>query len=460
LISLILSGGVGTRLWPLSREKLPKQFSPLFEPSLFSQTVKRQEVMGEVFVCTSESMRTLTESAQRHDGLNITEAFYEPHGRNTAPAIGLVCQWLVQKGRGQEVMGVFPSDHWIEKRDVFYEVLKLAEQCALQKQIVTIGLQPTYPATGFGYIHCGGQSVASLGQRQAFPVQSFKEKPSFEVAKSYIEQGQYFWNSGMFVFQVDTMAKAFESYLPETWTLLSELKTDLSNLTDIYDRLDSESIDFGIMEKASNQVNVPCDVGWSDLGSWDDMAVAAQDARQTERRLFEKSRNCYVYSDTSKWVCLSHVDDLLVVDTEDALLVTRKGESQSVKNLVDQLKKKKATVVTDHVFENRPWGYYRNLYEEKNFKAKVIQVDPGQQLSYQSHQKRAEIWVTVEGTGEVVLNDEVIPVQKGVVVNIPLQAKHRMRNTGSAPLKFVEVQLGDYFGEDDITRYQDDYQRV
>lgn len=462
MISLILSGGVGSRLWPISREKLPKQFSNLFEKSLFVQTAKRLEKKGEVLVCTGESMRDLTERAIRNEKLSITNVFYEPMGRNTAPAIGLVCRYLEQQGRTQELMGVFPSDHWIEKIDVFYDVLELAQQCAKEDKIVTIGLKPTYAATGFGYVQCEKQAVVTKGNLQAYSVKAFKEKPSKNLAESYITDGHYFWNGGMFVFKVETMIEAFKSHLPKMWSLLETLNDDLSNLKTVYKDIRPESIDSGIMEKHSEQVNIPCDIGWSDLGSWDDIAMAKAKGslKDCHKTVTEQATNCYTYSDCDKTICLSNVEDLIVVDTRDALLVIKRGQSQSVKTIVDKLKEVSPALTRDHVYEYRPWGYYRNLHEESTFKVKMIQVDPGQQLSYQSHKHRNEIWVTVQGKGEVILNDTTIAVERGKIVEIPKGAKHRMHNTGDELLKFVEVQVGDYFGEDDITRYLDDYQRI
>lgn len=462
MISLILSGGVGSRLWPVSREKLPKQFSQLFGETLFSQTCKRLQARGDVFVCTAESMRGLTESAIRQQDLKVKHTFYEPMGRNTAPAIGIVCHYLQNQNMSEEVMGVFPSDHWIEKNDTFNEVLQLAERCALQDQVVTIGLKPTYPATGFGYIECSNDKFAIQDEFQAYPVIAFKEKPNAELAESYLKSGNYFWNSGMFVFKIQTMIDAFKNYLPKMWTLIESINADFSNFEDIYTKITPESIDFGIMEKLKSQVNIPCDIGWSDLGSWDDIAQATANNELDEcsNKITEQASNCYTYSDNDKTICLSHVENLIVVDTRDALLVTKKGQTQSVKNIVDKLKKVSPQLTKDHTYEYRPWGFYNNIHEEETFKVKVIDVDPGQQLSYQSHQRRTEIWITVMGKGEVVVDDNTTAVSRGKIIEIPQGSKHRMRNTGEGILKFVEVQIGDYFGEDDITRYLDDYQRV
>lgn len=462
MISLILSGGVGSRLWPISREKLPKQFSPLLDQCLFSITAKRLEKLGEVQVCTSEQLRTLTLSAVRNDELNVSEVYHEPVGRNTAPAIALVCHMLNLQGRADEILGVYPSDHWIEKETEFVSAMKLAQQCAEQGQVVTIGIQPNHPATGFGYVDCQTDVFAKEGRFKAHKVKGFREKPDFETAEKYIKAGHYYWNSGMFVFKVSTMIDAFKKHMPEMWQMMEALKADLSNLDEVYGGLPKQSIDYGIMEKIDNQVNIPCDIGWSDLGSWDDISKIAETKpiRSSVDQREWGAKNCFTHSDQKKMICLSGVEDLIVVDTDDALLITKKGQSQDVKKIVEDLKSQSSTKISDHTFEHRPWGFYRNLYEEKNYKTKVITVDPGQQLSYQSHTKRSEIWITVEGLGEVVLNDEVIPVEPGKIVRVPVGAKHRMRNPSSEPLKFVEVQLGDYFGEDDITRYEDDYKRV
>ena len=462
MVSVILSGGSGTRLWPVSRAKLPKQFCDLFTETLFSQTCKRLQKLGSVQVCTSKEMKTLTEKSIRQDSLVVEQCLYEPFGRNTAPAVALVCQNLKLQGKQSEVVGIFPSDHWVEKTEVFSEVMDLAKDCAQKKQIVTIGIQPSHPATGFGYIETKEQSFGKKGPWEALEVEGFHEKPDMETAQGYLNKGCYHWNSGMFVFSCETMIEAFEKYMPEMWDNISTLKSDLSNLEEVYNSLESQSLDYGIMEKAQNQVCIPCDLGWSDMGSWDDVAtIEKQEKIKNEAIVVEKdSKNCFAYSSLPKTIALAGVENLLVVDTEDALVITRKGSSQDIKKLNEEVKKVQPHQATDHVYEYRPWGVYRNLWEESDFKTKVITVDPGQQLSYQSHTKRTEIWIVVQGQGEVVLDDQVIPVEKGITVKITQGSKHRMRNNGVESLKFVEVQLGTYFGEDDITRYQDAYQRT
>jgi mannose-1-phosphate guanylyltransferase/mannose-6-phosphate isomerase len=463
MISLVLSGGKGERLWPVSREKLPKPFAPFFDSCLLTQTIRRLSPMGEVWICTSESLCDLTESQIRQDQLSVGTRLYEPQGRNTAPAIALAVRLLQQQGQGEQVLGVFPSDHWIEKLDVFKEALELAQNCAQRDFVVTLGIQPDHPATGFGYIQYQTTSLQSSKNLKAHPVVAFTEKPHLEQAEQYLQTGQYVWNSGMFVFKVNTMAELFAQHMPQLWKVLSDWSGDMAQLDQIYTQVQPQSIDYGIMEKIKSLINIPVSMGWSDLGSWDDLAEINQKHpvhSQAHTHVVSGANN-FVHSLDPKSVHLLGVSDLIVVDTQDALLITRRGQSQKLRHLVDEIKESQPQLMVDHSFERRPWGEYRNLYEQEGvFKTKVIEIHPQQQLSYQSHQHRTEIWVVVQGEGEVILNDESIPVQQGSVVQVLPQAKHRMRNTHpSQPLKFVEVQLGSSFSESDITRYQDDYGR-
>jgi len=464
LISLVLSGGKGERLWPVSREKLPKPFAPFFDKCLFTQTVERLNPFGDVWVCTAQGLKDLTEKQIRTDQLKIQKSVYEPVGRNTAPAIALVVRALQMQGRSSEILAVFPSDHWIEDVQTFQKVINLAQDLAQGGRVVTLGISPTYPATGFGYIELKDQKLTTDPGLSAYPVAGFTEKPHLEKAEQYLKSGNYVWNSGIFIFKVEQMIENFQTHMPQLWDELSRLKEDLSNLSHIYQRLKPQSIDYGIMEKINNLVNIPCQMGWSDLGSWDDLAEieSRHPLNSLARRGDVSSTNNFVYSLVDKNVHLLGVRDLMVVETPDALFITKKGHSPDIRQLTDLIKVQKNQLMVDHTFESRPWGNYQNIYEEPSqFKTKIISVDRGQQLSYQSHQKRSEIWVTVIGKGEVVLDDQIIPVRPGSVVTVPAGSKHRMRNTSSTQiLKFVEVQLGESFAESDITRYEDDYQRT
>lgn len=388
----------------------------------------------------------------------------EPMSRNTAPAVALLCHVLASRGLAQEVVGLFPSDHLIADTDAFYRALKLADRVARGGKIVTLGITPFYPATGFGYIQKGAGELDKEGPLSAFALQAFKEKPNEKTASAYVQSGEYFWNAGIFIFSVEKMIQLFREFQPQIWEKVSRIAPDLSNAEYHYALLPSISLDYAIMEKSSNNAVIPCDMGWSDVGSWDEVARLAEEstALQTgsQAQIFSiDSENNYVFSVTGKVVGMIGMKDTVVVETPDALLLSRRSQTQSVKELVDQLKEAKLPQATEHPFEMRPWGRFEILADDPMFKSKKITVDPGQQLSYQSHDQRAEHWVVVSGEGEVVLNDEIKRLHPGESVYIPVKTKHRMRNPGTQPLVFVEVQTGAYFGEDDIVRYQDDYQR-
>lgn len=462
MIPVILSGGSGTRLWPVSRTKYPKQFCDLFDEPLQVSTLKRLAKFGVPWIVTSQTLRDFTEKNAKEAGFKELRFIYEPIGKNTAPAIAMLCKLLELEGKTNEVVGIFPADHLIEKEDVFSAALELAESSARENKIVTLGLKPTEPATGYGYIQTEKQPFNYNKQMSSFSVLKFHEKPSLELAKEFLSEGSYYWNAGIFIFPVKLMIEQFKKYQPQIWDVLAGLKADLSNLKEIYSAMPSVSIDYAIMEKLTSQelLCVPCNPKWSDVGSWDAVADVYEKMGKSRGNPIEvDSKNNFVLPKAGKKYAFVGVDDVIVVDTDDALLIAKRGETQNVKMVVDRLKGESSKLATEHTFEERPWGRFEILRDKEHFKSKVIRVDPKQQLSYQSHKSREEHWVIIKGQGEVVLDDQVIPVKAGSYVKIPLAAKHRMRNTGSNPLEFIEVQLGSYFGEDDITRYQDDYKR-
>jgi len=462
MIPVILSGGSGTRLWPVSRAKYPKQFCELFEESLQTATLKRLSRFGEPWILTSILLRDFTEKKAKEAGFPKIRAIYEPIGKNTAPAIALLCKVLEFEGKTQEIVGVFPADHLIQKEDVFSAALDLAETSARENKVVTLGLKPTGPATGYGYIQTEKQPYNYKKQVSSYAVLKFHEKPNLALAQEFLRDGSYHWNAGIFVFPVHLMIEFFEKYQPQIWDALSVLKKDLSNLKEVYASLPSISIDYAIMEKLTKNdlLCVPCNPGWSDVGSWDAVAeVYEKSGRSRGNPIEVDSKNNFVLPKADKRYAFVGVDDLIVVDTEDALLVAKKGTTQDVKLVVDRLKSESPKLAKEHTFEERPWGRFEILRDKEHFKSKIIRVDPKQALSYQSHTSREEHWVIVKGKGEVILNEQVIPVQAGSYVKIPLGAKHRIRNPHDQPIEFIEVQLGSYFGEDDIVRYQDDYNR-
>lgn len=456
MIPFILSGGAGTRLWPVSRESYPKQFCDLFDESLILKTVRRLQPLGSPWIITTTGMKVVSERLYRDLGLPSDQILFEPMGRNTAAAIALACRQLELQGRTQEIMGVFPADQFIENTSLFQEALKIASEKAKAGNVVTLGISPTFPSTGYGYIEL--ESKAS-SKPAAVTAKGFREKPDAKTAEDYIATGRYVWNAGIFVFQVSKMIELMKQHQPEIWKGLASLKADHSNLKEIYPQLKSISIDHGIMEKLPSHICIPCEeLGWSDVGSWDEVARLSENPKGQVTEV--KSKGNFVYPlNAGKQYAVVGADDLMIVDTADALMICKKGDSQSVKDAQAALAQAKKPQAVVHEFEYRPWGYFEILRDTDGFKSKVIRVDPGQQLSYQSHAKRAEHWVVIKGHPEVVLNDEVLKPKPGEHIYIPLGAKHRMRNPTKETVEFVEVQVGTYFGEDDIVRYQDDYKR-
>lgn len=487
MIPFVLSGGSGTRLWPVSREAFPKQFCELFDGSLLGRTLERLAPLAtpgeDVGVVGAARTEALTRRVLREAGLGESRALFEPLGRNTAPAVALLCHRLLQEGRGPEVVGSFHADHRIDDEATFHRAVRLAERVAGEGQVVTLGILPSGPETGYGYIELTDEVVAveepgsALGGQdgpggredggappdgteplRAYRVLGFREKPDPQAARRYVESGRFVWNAGMFVFRVEDMAQHFQRLMPALWERIRTIRPDLGNLEAVYREVEPESLDYGIMERLDDQVSIPCDIGWSDVGSWDEVARlrdggAAHEVGGDGSFVFSaNTRGERVYG-------LVGVDDLLVVDTDDALLVARRGDSQRVKELVEALRRADRPEAREHAFDVRPWGRYEVLRDGEDFKSKVIRVEPGRRLSYQSHEHRAEHWVVVRGRAEVVLDGEVLHLGRGEHVFIPQGARHRIGNPGTEPVVFVEVQIGDYFGEDDIVRYDDDFGR-
>lgn len=457
MIPVILSGGSGTRLWPVSRQQMPKQFCEIFGLPLQTQTLQRCMQIGRPWIVTSRALQTLTELNLKQNQAVGVRVVYEPTGRNTAPAVAALCKLLMDQGHDQDIVGIFPSDHLVAKDKDFFSVVSFAESVAKENRVVTLGITPSYPETGYGYIQTQSASLTEQGELKAYSVLKFHEKPDLQKAKEFVAQGSFSWNAGIFIFKVAHMASLFERHQPELWAKILTLKADSSNLDEVYETVQSISIDYAIMEKLSAQelTCIPADFGWSDVGSWD--AVAS--LQQGHEILNVKGGDNFVFGSAEKHYSMIGMDNVILVDTKDALMLVKKGQSQDVRNVVEALTQQKSSLVREHVYEYRPWGFFEILKDTENFKSKVIRVNPYSQISYQSHARREEHWTITCGVGEVVLDDKVIPVKTGSHVHIPLGAKHRIRNTTDNILEFVEVQLGSYFGEDDIVRYQDDYQR-
>jgi mannose-1-phosphate guanylyltransferase/mannose-1-phosphate guanylyltransferase/mannose-6-phosphate isomerase len=436
---------------------MPKQFCNIFAEPLQTMTLKRCAKMGQPWIVTGKALQTLTELEIKQNNITGVQFVYEPTGKNTAPAIAVLCKLLDAKGLGNEIVGIFPSDHLIAQEAKFLDVVKFASTVAMENRIVTLGITPSYPETGYGYIQTKAVSLKDQGSFKAYSVVKFHEKPALEKAQEFLQQGSFCWNAGIFIFKTSHMIELFKKHQPAMWQIVNELKADGSNLEQIYTAVQSISIDYAIMEKLGGDelACIPSEFGWSDVGSWD--AVAS--LQKGQDHIDVKGGGHFVFGLPQKNYSFVGLNDVIVVDTADALMLVKKGQSQDVRHVVETLSQQKSTLVKDHVYEYRPWGYFEILKDTENFKSKVIRVNPNSQISYQSHAKREEHWTITKGSGEVVLNDEVIPVNAGTHIHIPLGAKHRIRNNTMQMLEFVEVQLGSYFGEDDIVRYQDDYKR-
>ncbi len=464
---VVLSGGSGTRLWPVSRKKFPKQFCEIFADSLQTLTLKRVAKLGNPDIVTNQELKSLTEIHVKKSQVSVEQIIYEPMAKNTAPAVLVSCWGLAQKGLEKECVGFFPADHLIQDEDEFIQAVKVAEKSALSGRIVILGVRPTYPETGYGYIQKTKKNL-SLDSK-VFGVVKFHEKPDLEKANQFLASKEYLWNAGIFVGTVEIFLKSFKTHQPEMWNIVQNLKSDFSNLKEIYQEFKNLSIDYAIMEKLgeSELSVVPVDLGWNDVGSWDAVAAHYRALGQNEigatvvsTDLAHNANNNFVFSQTGRTISFVDVNNLIVVDTPDGLLISEKGSTQNVRKIVEMLSQTQPQLVEQNTFEERPWGQFEILRDQPNFKSKLIKVGANSQISYQSHAQRAEHWIITKGAGEVVLNDEIIPVKAGSHVFIPLGAKHRIRNTTSDILEFVEVQLGSYFGEDDIVRYQDDYKRT
>lgn len=459
LLPVIMSGGAGTRLWPVSRSKFPKQFCELLDKPLHTMTLNRLKKYGSSLIVTNKKFQDLTEADIRKNGFNVEKVLYEPSPRNTAAAIGLVCKYLQFQNKLDQVVGVFSSDNLILDESAFHEALGVAAKSASAGAVVVLGIKPSRPETGFGYIQVQNRAI---GTQKATEVLKFHEKPSEAKANEFLNAGTYFWNAGIFIFRAENMIQHFRKLEPEIWNHLESLESDLSNLNEVYKDIKNISIDYAILEKLTSPelMCVTCDIGWSDLGSWDSlMDIREGFQNKGQQNIQVASKNNSVFPIESKTYSFVGVDDLIVVDTADALLVCKKNESQKVKDVVDRLKVSNPELTEEHVFENRPWGKFEILRDQDYYKSKVIRVDAGQKISYQSHAKRAEHWIIVKGEAVVILNDKDVPLKTGEHIFIPQGAKHRIINNSNAAVEFIEVQVGSYFGEDDIVRYSDEYGR-
>ena len=465
LIPVILSGGSGTRLWPLSRESHPKQFLPLLgDRSLLQMTFLRLQGLPGAdapLVVANEEHRFMVAEQLRLVGARPSALILEPVGRNTAPAIA-VAALKAMDGGADPVLLVLPSDHVIGDEAAFRAAVLQALPAAEAGSLVTFGIVPTAPETGYGYIDAGpGEGVR--------PVRRFVEKPDAATAEGYLASGSYFWNSGMFAFRASRYIEELQKTQPRMVELAREALAGATRDADFlrldkaaFSRCPADSIDYAVMEKTDRAAVLPIDVGWNDVGSWSALwAVVEQDGQGNAHRgdvLARDCRNTLAISD-KRLVALIGLSDLVVVDTDDAVLVAHKDRVQEVKEIVATLKQGKRPQATWHRKVYRPWGSYDGIDSGERFQVKRIVVKPGAALSLQMHHHRAEHWIVVKGTAQVTCGEKVFLLGENESTFIPLGSKHRLENPGKQPLELIEVQSGSYLGEDDIVRFEDVYGR-
>ncbi|WP_084457146.1 mannose-1-phosphate guanylyltransferase/mannose-6-phosphate isomerase [Desulfogranum mediterraneum] len=461
---IILAGGTGSRLWPLSRELYPKQVISLTgELSLLQTTIKRVAELEHArapIVVVGEEHRFMTKS--QLEELELFKDFQillEPMGKNTAPAICGAAAFVARQGHGEDTLLVLPADHLITRPEIFAQAVERAVALAEQGMLVTFGIVPDHPETGYGYIAKG----------EGGKVERFVEKPDLVTAQAYLTQGGYLWNSGMFTFSAQTLLAEMQLYAPEVVECMAEA-VEQGRFDGVFFRFNreimascpSDSIDYALMEKTRNAAVVEADIGWSDIGSWQALwEVADKDERGNVAGgdvLLEDVENSLVRSEHTL-VAAVGLKNTMVIETADAVLVAPMDRSQDVKKIVTRLKREKRGEFQVHKTVYRPWGSYTTLEMQDRFQIKRITVNPGAKLSLQMHHHRHEHWVVVSGTARVVNGEESILLQEDQSTYIPSGTRHRLENPGVIPLELIEVQIGSYLGEDDIVRFDDDYGR-
>ena len=467
LFPVILSGGSGTRLWPTSRSAMPKQFLPLIGPrTLFQETVLRCEGLPDLqapIIVTNENHRFIVAEQLRELGVGPASIMLEPVARNTAPAIAAAAFAAFEKNP-EALLLVMPSDHVVRNPVAFRKAVVDALSTARSGKLVTFGIVPTGPETGYGYIEKGSEtSVAGL-----FKVQSFKEKPLLEQAKALLATGNFVWNAGIFLFSAKAFLvelKAFEPAMHEAVAqayVNAKRDDDFLRLSrDTFENAPSISVDYAVMEKTTHAVVRPVDCGWNDVGSWSSIwDVSDKDAQGNSlpsNGIAIDTKNTLVQS--KRIVATVGIDDLVIIDSDDALLVAHRSQTQKTKDVVDMLKARGDQSWQFHRKVARPWGSYDSIDAADRFQVKRITVKPGASLSLQMHHHRAEHWIVVNGTARITKGDEVFMLSENQSTYIPLGVTHRLENPGKIPLELIEVQSGSYLGEDDIVRFEDAYGR-
>jgi mannose-1-phosphate guanylyltransferase/mannose-6-phosphate isomerase len=460
--ALILAGGSGSRLWPLSRTEYPKQFLKIHdEHSLLQKTLLRKlkiVSVKDLYILTNQQyFHAVKEQVEQIDKALVDNIILEPCQKNTAPAIALALKFLLDKKKADldDTLIVTPSDHIIEPQDTFNNYLENIQNLASQEKIITFGIKPKYAETGYGYIQSG-----EIFDNKSYSVLKFHEKPELEQAQKYIDNGNYFWNSGMFASKLKTLVQEFDLHAPN----ISEIfNINAEKVEEAFSLLPDISIDYALMEKSNKTVILPLEISWSDVGSWDNVYDVLSKDENGNAKVGHvvdlDTKNSLVLAD-KRLIATIGVKDMLIVETQDVVLIAKKSESQKVKTMVAKLKELGKKEIRYHVTSNRPWGNFTILDEDQRFKIKKISVNPGQTLSLQMHYHRSEHWIVVRGTANVIIGDKEKIVHENESIFVPKGAVHRVSNPGKVVLEIIEAQVGEYLEEDDIVRFEDVYGRT
>ncbi len=465
IVPVILSGGSGTRLWPHSRTLFPKQFLNLLNnTTLFQDTILRlPDDLSDPLVICNEEHRFLVAEQLRQIGADNSGIILEPIGKNTAPAIALAALKFIDNSQDPSLL-ILSADHHIADNQAFHNSINIANTYSEQRKMVTFGVKPTKPETGYGYIEVDNSLNAKY-----YDIKSFKEKPSLKNAKNHLDSGNYYWNSGIFMFKASLYLDELKKFEPDIFSAcrksFNKTHKDLDFLrinSEEFNNCPEKSVDYAVMEKTKNGVVIPLKSDWSDLGSWDALWEAKpKDGNNNVSEgdvILDEVTNSYIEG-TNRLLSVIGLSDIVIIDTHDALLVANKKNVQNIKNIVKKLKKDNRKEIINHRKVYRPWGYYDSIDYGQGFQVKRILVNPCSKLSLQKHQHRSEHWVVINGIAQITNGNQVFELKKNQSTYIPKGEVHRLENREKTPLEIIEIQTGSYLGEDDITRLEDDYER-
>ncbi len=463
--AIILAGGSGTRLWPLSRKNYPKQFLRLgSEKSLLQHTVERllqAFTPQDIIIVTNKEYKFQILNELKALGLNPASLnlLLEPVGRNTAPAIALSVKYCIETlGCSEnETIFVFPADHIIKPQERIVNYISLANEFAQKGYVITFGIKPDRAETGYGYIKIAEPLISN--PHKVYEVERFTEKPDKETAEKYLKEGDYFWNSGMFAFTINTILDEFSLHMPEIRKMLD---LNLNKIISTFPQMPNISIDYAVMEKSQKVALIPLELYWNDVGSWDslyDILEKDKNGNALTGDVIALNTKESLIVGNKRLISTIGIDNCIIIETDDALLIAQKGQTQKVKEVVEELKKRARKEADEHTTTHRPWGSYTVLEVGPRYKIKRIVITPGEKLSLQMHHHRSEHWVVVKGTAKVVIDDKETYLHENESIYVPKSTTHSLENPGKIPLEIIEVQIGEYVEEDDIVRFEDKYGR-